>query len=186
METIVGLFCDTESAQEALQKLQEAGFPKDKVNLITQESGIRKLLENCDCRSHFMAKCVWGMATLGLIVAAPLGFVISLLLSATLELSWGVELLSALIVTASGAALGATFGCFFGADAEEGEIYQCCRQLGAGGQAVAILVSHHQGEVDAWRILDQARAEDIKTLDGVEERVFASLASNDRPIPLYS
>lgn len=176
MDTLIGLFHDGEKAQNALHKLQETGFSRNRINLLTQEGEVRRLLESYDRRSHFMTKSVWATAILGMIIAAPLSFIAGLIVCTTFNFGAWVWLVGPLILLMIAGVLGASFGYFFSADAMAGETCQYCQAVAAGGQLMAVLLEDRHGEVTAWGILEHAGATEIKVLEGLDRITFDSLA----------
>lgn len=183
MDTVIGLFCDETQAENSIRALKDAGFGEHGISILTDEGDICQLFDCYDRSEHFLAKCISMTAILGMVVFAPIGFLISFMVCTSLNCSSLVWLIASVILTVIAGIFGSAFGCFFGRDAADRETEQYAQWVCEGGQVVAVQVESHARAEQAMLVLEHVNAQEIQTLTDIAESVFDSLTVAGRHGP---
>ncbi|RPI32757.1 MAG: signal transduction histidine kinase (STHK), LytS [Chloroflexota bacterium] len=162
MATIAGLFERYEDANNALKKLNELGYGKDRISVIATQESIKNKLEGEEgsaAETATTGAVVGGLAGLlvgvGTLLIPGIGPVLSVGSLATL-----------LGATATGAGIGAAAGGLRGALAEmdvpEAEATLYTESLKKGGILITVIAEGEQGK-QVKRVMDENNAVDMKT-----------------------
>ena len=114
--TVIGLVQDAEQLEEALARVERAGFRREQLSVVTQENVVQEHLGG-DPREF-----VGGSAAAGILGGTAVGGLLGILAGATLLLVPGVgpvvaagSVSAAISAAATGAGIGAAYGGFMGA-----------------------------------------------------------------------
>lgn len=169
MKTIVGLFANLEDADQALHRLNEAGFKKDQISVLARDTAIAT-----DAGDEPTAGEVAGSAGKGAMAGGVVGGVLGVLAGVGAVLIPGLgaafvagSLATTLGLAAGGAGVGAAVGGILGAmlelsiSEEDAEIY--AEAVKRGHILVAVQAAGEDVTL-AERIMANANAEDVKNL----------------------
>ena len=154
-ESVVAVFSTFSAAQHAVQTLEAAGFPADKISLVThsvnRQVSEKETLQSGDETEHNAAK------------GAGIGGVIGLLLGAPLLAIPGIGpvlVAGPLAAGMTGALVGGFLGAMSGWGVHEDHVRQYQEQV-RGGSMLVVAQGDPQEVAFAKGILDQSHAEEV-------------------------
>jgi hypothetical protein len=161
MKTVVGLVWCDEDVESSIDRLKEAGFAQDRVDVLTRIS--RKRLVG-DQGHPVVRSAGWG-AVVGIVVYAVFGLGAALAgcTYCGFDLAYAVATLVGFVVI--GGFVGALLGQWIGADASERDTHLYTQGVRLGGKIVAVR-SSDELITKAMSILQQENAIGVRTLEG--------------------
>jgi hypothetical protein len=181
METVVGIFPDSQSAQKAAQTLRRSGIPSDRVNLLTpadREGSAALRVTTSETEQPGMGNAIGGVVggVAGATAGMGLGAAAATLLVPGLGPVAAVGLAAAALLGLGGAAGGAAAGGALENAMSEGlpkdELYLYEEALRKGHSVVFALVDDAEAAKAARREIDAAGAE---TIDAARETWWVGL-----------
>jgi hypothetical protein len=161
MISIIGLFDDEKDATRSTQKLKDAGFPEDKISIITREDAIHKLL-GCEPACIVRRYIAWG-ASIGIAIYATLGLFAGMCQCNLLHFGHAYGIGTFLGGILAGALVGGAMGCLVGAAEYEKDSHLYVQGARMGGKVIAIQASEEDIE-NVKLILEQGKALGVKAL----------------------
>jgi hypothetical protein len=161
MRSIIGLLQGEDDKARSIQKLKEAGVPKDRINIYTQENAIRKLL-GCEPTCVVLRYAGWG-ATIGIVVYGLFALFAGLCQCNLFEFDQAIGIGTFLGGIVAGAFVGAGLGGMAGAAEYEKNSHLYVQGARIGGSV--IVIQTREEEVDSVKhILEQEKASGVKAL----------------------
>jgi hypothetical protein len=161
MAAVIGLFRNEVDVSAAIQKLNQAGFPQESIEIQTNPSLIKGLL-GCKATKTVTKYAAWG-ALFGiavyLIFTLVAGWCECTIFGFGRNLAFIIVLAGLLI----GTIIGALMGCLVGVDQYEKDTHLYVQGMRQGGRLIIVQAS----EADAKRVqslLEQERISGVRTL----------------------
>lgn len=171
MKVVIGLFETHEEVKRVVAELQEAGFDKHSLALLTATM----VDEIDDLLKDGLEETTAEGALLGSAIGSVLGLLGGV---AVLPIpGFGPALVSGMLATASGGVMGGFFGSLFGSRTAVEEEYDFKEELADGGVLVIVQIDE-TNEEKAQQIMRQSQGELVDTYE-VEEEELDTLPEAD-------
>jgi hypothetical protein len=161
MRLIIGLFREKDELTRSTQRLEEAGFLTDKIDVLTDENAIRKLL-GCKPTCVVTNYAIWG-ASIGIAVYATSGLLAGLCQCNLFHFGVGLGFGTFLGGILAGAFIGGVLGCLIGAAEYEKDSHLYVQGARMGGKVMVVRVSEDETESVKY-LLQQEKASGVKVL----------------------
>lgn len=164
MSTVIGLLKEDKQLTNLTGKLEAAGCALDQIKILTRSGQVHALLDEKARTRCQMGRCVSMGILIGLAIFIPIGFTTSLIGCRVFGCSPLIWLFGLGGLSFLGAAFGAIFGCFFGADRFEHSTHVYTEGVGWGNKLVAVTADTPEMEARMARIMHQEHAIAIRIL----------------------
>ena len=147
MKSIIGLFNDQEAVSSTMERLDEAGVPADKINLLSSPNSVNKLL-GCSPVCIVTNYTAWG-AAIGASIYAIYGIAALFCECGIIQYGREVGLLALLGAALAGSVVGGVIGGLLGLGESEKDTQLYVQGVNFGGRVISIRVP----DEDADRVI---------------------------------
>jgi hypothetical protein len=161
MKPLIGLFGRGVDTTQTINRLKQVGIGEDKINFLTQESAIRRLL-GCEPRGLVSRYIAWG-AFFGIAIYGIFGLVASFCQCNLLHFEHNFGIGTILALTLGGAFVGGIIGCLIGAAESEKDSHLYVQGARIGGRVIVVQTGEEDFE-NVKLILEQANVSGVRPL----------------------